>query len=213
MNIKNISFYDRLGVERFEDYVEKAGMDTCPDLDIIYPEIAEAAKIVELGAGTGRVIRCLRKRGFQGKIEAIERVPSFLNHLVNMYQSECTLLKEDILNYKAKPQSAVFLWLWSGIMEYSPDEQKQAFLNISGSMASHAYLFVDLPYQKVQAIGVHKSKQYLELREDFGVLQAYLPTYQEMITYAKNSKLDFCTRREYETTKGYKRLLYQFQKV
>jgi len=100
-NNDNYRFYNKFSIEEFVKFSELAGLNTFTDLDLIRSkiEIFNYDSILEVGAGSGRVIQYLLENNYKGKIIAIERNPVLYANLENKYGNAITLYKT-IVRYK-----------------------------------------------------------------------------------------------------------------
>lgn len=122
--LENKKFYENLPEGVLQDhYAPLAGMHTCPDLNIIWRLHPGINTVLEIGAGEGRVISWILKHTHTS-VTAIERCQNFSRQLRRKFEniSRVTLIHEDVLRAKL-PQADLVLLTWSGILEFSPDQQ------------------------------------------------------------------------------------------
>ncbi|BDC98891.1 class I SAM-dependent methyltransferase [Persicobacter psychrovividus] len=212
LNLLNRPFYEEMEVEQLQNFAEITGFSSGIDIQTIFEQIKDAQQIVELGSGYGRSLYRLRALGFSNKLLGIERTQRFADyanaHLGHGTPTDCA----DLMTNLNLPDTDVFLWLWSGIMEFSYDEKIERITHFSKSLKKNGRFFIDLPAKKVQKVGDYESDQRLILRQQWGVLRAEQPTAAEMHQIAHKAKLNVLPPIFYFTDKGYERQMFIFQK-
>ena len=105
------------------EYAVLGGIENGIDIELIYPFIQDARSICEIGAGYGRILQYLIKKGYQGEITGIERSQQFFSYLKSQYQERVNLICVDIMNCHFVQQYDVALWMWSNLSEWPPHQQ------------------------------------------------------------------------------------------
>lgn len=211
MNDQNAAFYRRIDLIRFQEFARLIGLDKGADIDCFYERIKNAKILLELGAGYGRVINGLLKKGFQGKIIALERSPELLAYL-KMHIPNIVLLKEqDLKKFQINEKPEVVLWMWSGILEYSPLEQIETMQHIASQMQENGILIVEIPKQ-VRYVGQQMGNQIIEVNMEWGNLQAYLPTEKEMSNFCSLAGFSDLEILNYQTATHLERTLFIYKK-
>jgi SAM-dependent methyltransferase len=216
MNDKNIDFYRKINIDKFKEIAHLIGLDTAVDIGLIYPYIQSSKVLVELGAGYGRVIRALIEKQFRGKIIAFERSPELMHHLKTQFENpnfdqKLTLIESDFKHFSLPTKADAVLWLWSGFLELSEDEQAKSVKHISNHLTENGVLVIEIPVE-VKHIGTRTDHQHIKVETDWGTMDAYLPRYEELLTYAEKSGFEGVERIDYATATQLKRSVYIFRK-
>ena len=77
-NRDNVSFYEILPIEGFQEIASVCGLDTCCDVSAILSHLIDASSILEIGSGYGRVLSFLQNIGLKGKLFGLEVPPCCL---------------------------------------------------------------------------------------------------------------------------------------
>ncbi|MFL5729137.1 MAG: class I SAM-dependent methyltransferase, partial [Cytophagaceae bacterium] len=123
MNEKNFDFYRNLGVDPFKKLAAIGGFSSYTDLELSFPFIKNSQSILELGAGYGRCLDFFIAKGFKGKLIAVEQSEPLVQHLKSQYGDKAEILQEDIKTLQLKENVDAALWMWSGIIDFSKEEQ------------------------------------------------------------------------------------------
>ncbi|GJM61148.1 class I SAM-dependent methyltransferase [Persicobacter diffluens] len=211
-NLLNRSFYDEMKIQKLQEFAKLTGFSDGTDIQTLYPMLQNAQTIVELGSGYGRGLAFLKQKGFLGKLIGIERAPHFVSYaneqLAGHSQSHCQDLMEDI----QIPHCDALLWLWSGLMEFSADEQANRIHYFSQFLRPEGKFFIDLPFQEVSIVGEYQDEKSLILQQPWGKLYAFQPNDLDMDRFALKAQLKVLSPIIYATSKGYQRKIYIFQK-
>ena len=210
----NYGFYEGMKLENFMHFAELTGFDTGIDIDVIYPYIKDFGRIVELGAGYGRAIDFLRKKGFAGEIVAVERIEHLIDYLKEHYGGhiqEC--ICQDITRISLDQPADAIIWLWSGILELSVPNQEKSINKLYQCIKPGGLLALESPYKQVRIVGQQKeNERHIQLRTDWGELNAYLPTDQELRKYAKEAGFKSVDTVSYTSRTGLDRMFYIMRK-
>jgi len=212
MNDKNLIFYNNIGLDPFLELSEKGGFSACKDLDLISSYIKPNDSIVELGAGYGRCLNYFVARKHTGKLLGVEFSQPLFEHLKTNFNQNVELLFADIKTLKLEERYNIALWMWSGIIDFSPSEQLQCCKNISLSLCKGGYLFIDVPRIGVQTIANHIDSQHLVFKTEYGEINAYIPNDTDMEAIRSNASFESLSKIEYETATGKKRTIYILKK-
>ncbi len=198
--------------EALEKFEQQLGLAKAPELDLIRNCWQGARSILELGAGEGRVIDGLLQHNYLGGIYAIERHTIFFKQLQEKYRknTQITIIEGDLLNPEMLPKAEVGLWLWAGIMEFSPQEQRRVLQNLEQSIEKT--LIVETPMLGSKTNATVGEEQWLEIRRDNHVFHGYLPSEDEIHTYTLDTQWHIKEMINYEFVKNKKRMLYVFQR-
>jgi len=216
MNDENIDFYRKINITKFKEIAGLIGLHTKIDIDLIYPYIQSAKILVEFGAGYGRVIQALLEKKFEGRIIAFERSPELAQYLRTQFSSaiaahKITLVEKDFKHLFIEEKIDVVLWLWSGFLELSKDEQKENVKYIFENLATRGLLIIEVPVE-VKYIGIRTDHQFIRVETDWGNMDAYMPTYEEILKYAEYAGFQGIERIDYSTATNLKRSIYILRK-
>lgn len=161
---------------------------------------------MELGAGEGRVVSGLIERKYDGDIYAIERPDNLCKCLFNKYKTfrNVHILQMNLLNNKL-PNADIGLWLWSGILEFSKNQQLDLVKKIRKKVST---LVIDTPRIGAETNATFQGRQFAEIKTDWGIIRAYMPCEEDMQLYAKNAGLNLKEVISYETRTERKRIIY-----
>lgn len=213
-NKDNWQFYDDFPRGALsKQYEQRAGLAGAPELDLVQEYWKSASSILELGAGEGRVIEGILHRNYQGQICTLERHPLFLEQLHERYQnnSQVTIVKGELLQPEKLPQAKVGLWLWAGILEFSPKEQQKVLQNLEQHIEQT--LILETPALGSTTNATRGKEHWLEIQGASGrILHGYLPSKEEVCSYTIGTQWRLNKTIPYEILKDRKRMLYVLQK-
>jgi ubiquinone/menaquinone biosynthesis C-methylase UbiE len=223
MNEKNFEFYNKLGVNPFMEFAIVGGFNTFVDLDLIYPFINKSKTILELGAGYGRCIEFFLKKGFNGKIIAVEQSAALIDHLKEKYLQfeNISLLQEDIKNLQLSEKMDAALWMWSGLIDFSKEQQFLCLKKIFGILNDGGKIIVDTPKIGFTTITQHKigftavaenDEKNLSFNTPFGELNCYIPDEKEMEEARKEIGFKAMKVINYKTATEKQRTIYIIEK-
>lgn len=210
-NDKNFLFYENIGVDTFKDLAEKGGFSTYHDLELAFPFIKSADSILEIGAGYGRCIDYLRKKGYKGKLIAVEQSTALVNHLKDRF-SDVNIMHGDIKKLELSQKVDSALWMWSGILDFSPEEQLLCLKRIAGLLTVKGNLAIDVPSLGHKTIASHLDEQNLHFETPFGTLDCYIPSREEMEKMTKQAGFATLEEINYKTATGMPRTMYILEK-
>jgi trans-aconitate methyltransferase len=208
VNRKNFDFYNNIGVDTFQSMAVQGGFSTYADLEIVYQHIHPVNSILEIGAGYGRCINFLLQQQHKGSITAVEQSPVLIKHLVQHYAGRAEIIEGDINAIEIKSPVDVILWMWSGILDFSKEEQAAAVKRLAGITAPGGKIFIDVPRMGVQTIAEHTDQQHIKLTTAFGEVECYIPSNEEIQVYASSAGFTKVQQTNYETSTEKKRTMY-----
>jgi|GEM_PF-730814 phospholipid N-methyltransferase len=190
-NYENDAFYEEIQPEGLQKLSLKAGLSTGCDIKMLTPYWSTANSILDLGAGCGRAIDALLKNGFKGEITAVERNTSFFQHLKEKYKNEVSLLQTDIHDCnQIDSRFDVILMLWSGLADFSPEEQPVIFRKVSTLLNKGGKIIIDTMPVDVKPLQTEQfAQQSFLTRAKHSVVNTYEPTSEEIKQYANDNKL------------------------
>lgn len=210
MNEKNLDFYNNLGVNTFKDLAIAGGFSTFKDLEQIYPIIKNSSSILELGAGYGRCIEFLLEKRYSGKIIAIEQSASLMAHLKENFRhiQNIELLQEDVKSVKLSHKVDHVLWMWSGIIDFSKEQQIECLSKLNGMLNENGKVIIDIPRLGYQTIAEHKDEKNLFFNTPYGTLNCFIPDDSDMEEARVAGGFSNLEKLNYETATDKKRTIY-----
>lgn len=213
MNEKNLDFYNNLGVDPFKELAVIGGFNSYIDLDILYPRIANAKSILEIGAGYGRCLDYFLKKDFNARLLAVEQSPVLIAYLNEKYcAGQVAIYPSDIKTLVLNEKVDAALWMWSGIIDFSREEQASTLKRINGMLQNGGKLFIDVPKIGFTTYAVHKDAKNLHLDSKYGTLDCFIPDKDDMEYYKQNGGFQKLDVLDYDTTTNKKRTLYIMEK-
>ncbi|WMJ72724.1 class I SAM-dependent methyltransferase [Cytophagaceae bacterium ABcell3] len=217
MNDANLTFYENLGIDPFKELAIKGGFNSFVDLELAYPYLKESNSILEIGAGYGRCIDFFLEKKFQGTLIGIEQSTPMVAHLEKKYKEEIKkdkvkIYKVDAKNLNLSQKVDAAIWMWSGIIDFSPEEQKKTISLISDHLTEKGALFIDIPRIGFRTYAEHKDLQNLHLDTPFGSLNCYIPDLKDIQKYSSVAGFNKITSLDYKTTTDKERTLYILHK-
>lgn len=205
----NASFYENMPLETFKEFAEKIGLANGEDLCQIYELIKDSKTIVEFGSGYGRVLQALSDQKFSGKIFAIERVHE-LALLLERKFTDVTIIEEDlcVLNWDGN-QVDTILWMWSGILELTPENQEKVIKKAFQMLNKGGRLIIECPYNNsISKVGMLSNDKKIVVKESWGVLDATLVEVEDIAKYSSNAGFSTHLLHKYSTTTNLTRAIY-----
>lgn len=211
--LSNTAFYQNMRLDTFREYAQLIGMDRGADVAEVMPYLRQAASVAELGSGYGRVIYFLREMGFEGPVFSVERVGSFLEYQKTFLKGDNTYLCQDILDLELPAPVDAILWMWSGIMEQSREEQQEALALCHRQLLPGGRLFIEMPYAQLAKMGTAAEGQPMELKTEWGTLYAYFPSGADLQQMAEESGFLPPHKHTYPTSADITRVIYILEKA
>ncbi|HEX8547462.1 MAG TPA: class I SAM-dependent methyltransferase [Cytophagaceae bacterium] len=211
MNAGNHLFYNNLGIDPFKLLAEVGGFSTYTDLELAYPFIKQSKSILELGAGYGRCVDFLIQKKYKGRVIAVEQSPILIDHLKDRFPT-IEILQEDIKKLQLKQKVDAALWMWSGFIDFSREEQQKSIRLVSSHLSQKGVLVIDLPRLGYQTIAQHTDSQHLHFESPFGNLECFLPTLDDIKFYASEAQFKTVIPKDYLTATEKERTLFILQK-
>ncbi len=204
-----VSYYENIPIEVFRDLAIQGGFEDGCDIDLVYPYIANTNSIVDIGSAYGRVIRNLLKKGYNGKIIAIERSQNFYNYLKNNYSGKIEIINTGIENIKFKNKVDAILWMWSGINDFSKNEQLPILHLVSSWLKPDGILILEtlLHTLKPKNASIDSEKHFIILSE-YGTIYSYKTSSDEIESYGEKLGFNYIKHIDYETSTQRQRILH-----
>jgi hypothetical protein len=212
INEKNFKFYNQIGLDTFQSLAQTGGFNTFVDLEIAYRYIQTNENIIEIGAGYGRCLDFLLEKKHEGEICAIEQSAILCAHLRGKYSNAIEIIEGDIYAYNSTHSIDTALWMWSGIIDFSVEEQAAVIKHIYDILSTKGKVFIDIPRIGIKTIADHLDQQRIKLTTDFGEIECYIPLSSEMKEYADRAGFSRVDEINYETDTDKKRTMYILMK-
>lgn len=180
-NNSNRDFYEKIDIEKFRGFAQIIGLQSGADVAAILPFLFCHKSVVELGSGYGRAVECLLQMGYRGHITAVERIPHLCSYMQRNFGDSTSILEQDLKFLNLPAHTDCMLWLWSGIMEISPNELLPVLRNLRQQLIPGGTIFIETP-EKIQFIGQQLSNRFISYNTDWGHISAYFPEKSELKT-------------------------------
>jgi cyclopropane fatty-acyl-phospholipid synthase-like methyltransferase len=207
-NHDNAKFYNTLLVEDFKKLAKLAGLESCPDVELILPHLKPDSVILEVGAGYGRVLNCLINKGFKN-LYAIERDPNLCKLLQQQFGNKVNLIQQDLHDFKTGVKFDAILWLWAGISDFAKDEQFGMLQKLASFLKTNSIFFLDTMIAPIKlaidCLCIKKNESILTYKNNF--LHGYFPSITQLKLYSKKLNL-LHSRINYTPPNGPDRILH-----
>lgn len=214
-NENNRPYYDdEYTVEALKTYATRGGLDTYQDLKLVFPYILKASSILEIGAGYGRVIDYLLNLKFKKQLYAIERSPTFCKLLRKKYaRNTINIIEDNIQTTSSLKPVDIVLWMWSGISDFSQQEQLLVIKKISTLINPQGHLIIETFHHTTKPINaIVSTNQSYVIPSGKRIVYGYIPSPQEIEKYAVAAEFMNVKHLEYQTTTGRPRNMYILSK-
>lgn len=207
-------FYNTASIETvLRGYEEKGGLSCGCDVEILKSYIMGTKSLLEVGAGYGRVVNYLLQNNYKGEIHAIENSELFQSQLLNYFGDSIYLHKQSVLDFITDQKFHVILSMWSGISDFSPKEQQQFINKLAFLLEVNGTICIDTVVWDQKPLNAESvSEQYYVINPQGTYLRGYIPTCNEMRTYAKQAGLSKFMVFNYKTDTQRERLMYILKK-
>lgn len=210
INDENLKFYENIEINRFTEFAKIIGLDKGIDIDKIFYLIKKSEVIAEIGAGYGRAIDVISKKGYKGKIYAVERVAHLVSYMSHHFANNdsINILQDDVKKLTLPEKVDTILWIWSGILELSLIEQEEALLQIKTQLKPNGSVILETPYQEVKFIGKKSTDNFIRFETEWGKIEAYLSTYDDIKQISKKAGFHNVEQILYKTATDLTRVFY-----
>lgn len=210
INDTNLYFYEKIEIDRFHEFAKIIGLEKGIDIKSIYHLVENDEVIAEVGAGYGRAINALLESGFNGKIYGVERVTHLVSYMSHYYadDTKVDILQDDVKKLSLPEQVDTILWIWSGILELSLIEQQEALIQLRQYLKTAGKVILETPYQEVKYIGKKSNDNFIRFETDWGKIEAYLSTYDDIKAISKKAGFNKLDKILYKTETDLTRIFY-----
>jgi SAM-dependent methyltransferase len=208
-NENNIDYYENVPPETFRALAQRGGLEGGCDIDVIYPYIEKTRAIIEPGAGYGRAIQHLLKKGYTGQIVALERSKNFLEYLKQKFSEKIDIIHGDTKSYRPSEIFDAVIGMWSHISEFPLKEQANILKHLGSWLKPGGLLILDTisPYVVPQNATTAQGAFFF-IDSEYGQLCGHTPTPEEMKENTQLAGLQFVKQIDYQTETGRPRIIY-----
>jgi SAM-dependent methyltransferase len=214
-NSDNATFYEKIPINIIKQYAKARGIDNCCDLELIQktmPGIFDQGKILEIGAGYGRVLNYLIQNNCQGKIFAVERSKKLIHYLKNKFQDKVTLYQQDLHHFATDEKFDVILWMWGSIAEFQKEEQFFILKNLKNHLNKNGTIILDtMSHILVLENATQPRDQYCHTKTSDCTVHFYLTSEKQIFDYGENLRLKKAKVVHYFSKSGRERMLHIFK--
>lgn len=205
-------YYDQIPVKELANFTVVGGFEDGCDVDLAYNQIRSKKKLLDVGAGYGRAIDALLRKGYSGMITALERCEKLYEFMSARYLEDPTVkvVQGDIMTYSFKGTFDAILLMWSNISEFSPPEQPKLLERLASVLDPDGILVIETISPTLEPKNVHTvgKKQSYVAHSKYGTAYGYTPTKSEIIDYLRTINLNLLNTIKYRTKTGRDRILY-----
>jgi len=205
------AYYENVPPALFQKYSIKGGLEEGRDIHLAYPYFANAISVMEIGACYGRVIKQILKKGYKGKIYAIERSKRLFSHLKKKYDGKAHLINADIIHFQPEQKFEAILWLWSDISGFPREQQLSVLEHVSSWLADNGVLILEtILHTLAPKNATLVNDQFYMIESEYGNLYGYIPSEQEMQSYGEQLGFRNIKHIHYYTSTDRERILHIF---
>ncbi len=209
-NEDNKQYYENIPIEIFDKYTITGGFENGCDVDVIYNNyLRNAASIIDVGAGYGRVIKHLLDRGYSGKLMAIERSKNFYCSLYKKFSGRAKLFNCSVEDFKETKIANVALCMWSMLSEWPKDKQVEILKHITTFCKPGGIVILENISHLItpKNVNVYEQKLY-KAKTEYGILCGYIASTEEINYYAKAIGITKTKHITYITLTGRERIIH-----
>ncbi|MBC7487653.1 MAG: class I SAM-dependent methyltransferase [Cytophagaceae bacterium] len=212
-NDSNRIFYNAVPLDVFQSLTKQGGFDECIDLELIEKHIATSGRIMEVGAGYGRCVDFLLKNKQESQILAVEQSPQLSKVLLEKYknQPKVQVINADIKTLDVPDKMDVVLWLFSGMLDFGKEEQPVVMKRLRSFLKENGKLFIDIPQLAELTVAKYTSAQDIVMETPYGNITTFLPSFNDMETYASQAGFSLVSVIHYNTSTEKKRSIYMLE--
>ncbi|HVV69636.1 MAG TPA: class I SAM-dependent methyltransferase [Patescibacteria group bacterium] len=204
-----IEFYEKIPIDVLRNWAIEGGFEEGCDIDLAYPYIADTRSLIDLGGGYGRVTNRLITNGYQGKIYIVERSQGFYEHLIKNFSQRANITQQDIQRFSPVQKVEAILWMWSGIGDFSKEEQlpilKQicTWLKPGGTLVLETILHTCVPNNAT----VNDGRSFV-ISTKYGTFYGYKASSEEIQEYGEQLGFKYIKHINYLTPLGRPRVVH-----
>jgi phospholipid N-methyltransferase len=212
-NDSNKIFYNTVPLEVFKSLTQQGGFSACLDLEWIEKDIPASASILEVGAGYGRCVDFLLATKKEATILAVEQSAQLSKVLEEKYKEESRVqvIHDDIKTLALADKVDVVLWLFSGLLDFSKEEQPIVLKRLRSFLKDEGKLFLDIPQLANLTLAKYTSEQDIFMETAYGNITTFLPSSENIQAYALQAGFGEVSVIHYDTSTGKKRSIYRLE--
>ena len=208
-NNDNTNFYEQVNFLHLIEAAHKAGLASGCDILELKSYWQNAMSILEIGAGYGRVIDCLLRFGCKSKISAIERSDYFFEILSSKYKNRIELIHKSLSgNHGITVKYDLVLFLWTGIYEFHPLEQRNLIKTLTNFLNKNGNLIIDTMGENIIPQDVKYRQRMYKLTINSNSIRGYGVKHKEIKCYARSCGFKHVIHKPYVTQTGRRRAFH-----
>ena len=211
-NKDNQTIYEHFNKGEIDRYYSNLGIGN-KDLDALGPLIEQATDVLEVGAGSGRVVNYILEHHPEKQVVAVERVTAFYQNLEEHYGHRAVIVHSDIMQYRPRKTFDTILLLWAGICEFNLEEQENLVAHLSALQSDDGCLVIETmmsAYDSSNVTTIQQSNDYLIERGD-DTMHCHIPSLSAMQCMGAEAGYQSVTPLYYQS-RDCKRVLYVLRK-
>lgn len=218
---ENTGFYDNAPAGAVDSFAEKAGIRDGDDLrqveTILGAELhLTNLKILEVGAGQGRVVHWLLNRFPHAEITAIDHSEANVATCTNRFKGflgRIKILRKNVLNLDGVDPVHLALWMFTGLGEVPPKLRLLVFRQLYTVLKPGGYLAVDMAVTLSKHVSTTESIDgFFEVSAPWGKLNYHIATPEQIKEYAATAGLTFFRDAIYRTSSDTQRYIALFRR-
>lgn len=213
-----IPYFENVPINYFKDFAIRGGIEEGCDIDLVFPYIEETESLLEIGACYGRVLHHLIRKGYKGKLYAIERSHHFFEFLRKEYTNQVHLFNADITSSNLTLAVDAILWMWSDIASFSKKEQFPTLKRLCSWLKQDGIFILETLMHTQPSLNATNvlfdkttSGQSYVVESEYGVLYGYIPSEEEIQEYGEALGFKEIEHVHYFTSTGRERILHIFK--
>ena len=209
-NSENNNFYAEIKVDGLMKLATKAGLLNGCDIRTLKPYWINSSNLLDIGSGFGRVVSALLENKFRGNITAIERNDEQYTYIAKKFGHNIRSIHADIRAlYYFKERFDTILFLWSGLADFSSQEQPTIVKTIANLLNKNGTLVIDTMPMDLKPLDTEQfGKQSFLTKAENSIVHTYEPSYTEVQSYAKSCGLTILELIRCKTDTNRERWLY-----
>lgn len=215
-NHQNVAFYDASPPDYLANHSGLKGLSNGEDLEQIRKDLdrrldSPDSLVIEIGAGTGRVLDWLQK--FKPNLKIVAYEPSKTNiERIQTINPNLQIIHGSILEETLPSNVRVAFWMWSGSLEFNSQERKKVLGQVYEALDSDGLFVLDTPRLILGEVNLTQSEDgFVEQTLSFGTLRGQLFSETSLTMLA--TELGFrVEKREYLTSSQMPRTIFLLTK-
>lgn len=209
-NQTNAEFYEKTPEEELRVHARNAGLDMGCDVELIFDDIQHCENLLVVGAGYGREVDQLLRRGYQGRLTLVEQSAYLARKLAENFSKNALISNHSIMDLRAgTTKFDAVLWFWSGISDFNKKEQQIIITKLSAVLNKGGRLYIDaLIHDRKLANETASSGKTYVIENNYAVVYGYKPSETEIAEYARKAQFSTVHKQTYTTSTCKERNMY-----